>query len=182
MLDRMAFLSKIRGSPDVKHRRLAEWSRKEIYSHRRAEMSIKPVTETTEKVQNLEQSTVLIPSFFRDYIQQATIGHNWMLQTEKISSLRKTTNTMVTQYIHKRKCIRTEESRTVGRILDSMAEREGGSEKAAEQPAKRVPAHRHCRRCGKTGHNMHTFAAVAMNLDNRESFHYYRDPVAHGPV
>ena len=49
-----------------------------------------------------------------------------------------------------------------------MAEKEGGSEEAAEQPAKRVRAHRYCGRYGKTRHNTRTCAAGIVGLDDSE--------------
>ena len=41
-------------------------------------------------------------------------------------------------------------------VQELMSEKDGGGEEAAEQLAKRVRAQRHCRRCGKTGHNTRT--------------------------
>ena len=97
------------------------------------------------------------------------MGHNSVLPTREIAGLRKAIDAMVEQRGRKRKYIRTEDSLTVGNVLDLMAEKEGGGEKAAEQPAKRVRAHRHCGRCGKTGHNTRTCAAEILDLDDSES-------------
>ena len=99
----------------------------------------------------------------------AIMGHNSVLQTREITGLRKAIDAMVEQRGRKRKYIRTEESLTVGNVLDLMAEKEGGGEKAAEQPAKRVRAYRHCGRCGKNEHNTRTCAAEILDLDDSES-------------
>jgi hypothetical protein len=62
------------------------------------------------------------------------------------------------QRSRKRRYIRTEETLTVGDVQDLIAEKDGGGQEAAEQPAKRVRKERHCGRCGKTGHNARTCA------------------------
>lgn len=89
----------------------------------------------------------------------AIIGHNSVLQTREIAGLRKAIEAATEQRKRKRKYVRTEESLAVGDVLDLIAEKEGGGEEAAEQPAKRARAQRHCGRCGKTGHNKRTCTA-----------------------
>ena len=71
----------------------------------------------------------------------AIIAHNSVLQTGEIAGLHEAMDAMLKQYGLKRNYIRAEESLKVGEVLDLMAEKEGDSEKAAEQPAKRVRAH-----------------------------------------
>ena len=74
------------------------------------------------------------------------------------------------QRSRKRKYIRTEESLMVVKVQDSIAEKGGGGGEATEQPVKRVRAQRHCRRCGKAGHNARTCTAEIIVLDNSNAF------------
>ena len=76
---------------------------------------------------------------------------------------------MTEQRSRKRRYIRTEESLTVGEVQDLIAVKDGGSEEAAEQPAKRVRKDRHCRRCGKTGHNTRTCTAEDLDSDDSDA-------------
>lgn len=96
----------------------------------------------------------------------AIIGHNSVLQTREIAGLRKAIEAAAEQHKRKRKYIRTEESLTVGEVLDLMAANKGGGGEAAEQPEKRVRAQRHCGRCGKAGHNTRTCTVEIIDLDS----------------
>ena len=49
-------------------------------------------------------------------------------------------------------------------LSDELIDGSSGKE-AAEQPAKRVRKERHCRRCGKTGHNARTYAAKTVEFN-----------------
>jgi hypothetical protein len=86
----------------------------------------------------------------------AIIGHKSVLQARELAGVRKAIAALTEQRSRKRKYIRTEESLKVGDVQDLIAEKDGGGEEAAEQPAKRVRKQRHCGRCGKTGHNART--------------------------
>ena len=97
------------------------------------------------------------------------MGYKSELQTREIAGLRKAVDTLTEQRSRKRKFIRTEESLTVGEVQDLIAEKDGGSEEAAEQPAKRVRAQRHCGRCGKTGHNARTCTAEIIVPDDSDA-------------
>ena len=57
----------------------------------------------------------------------------------------------------------------MGDVQDLIAEKDSGGEEAAEQPAKRVRKERHCRRCGKTGHNLRTCTAEIIDLDDSDT-------------
>ena len=50
-----------------------------------------------------------------------------------------------------------------------MAERNGGSEEAVEQPAKKVRKDGHCRRCGKTGYNTRTCTTEDLDSDDNDA-------------
>jgi hypothetical protein len=56
----------------------------------------------------------------------------------------------------KRQYVRVEETLTVGKVSDLIAEREDGNREEGETPAKRVRAERHCGHYGKVGHNSRT--------------------------
>jgi hypothetical protein len=99
----------------------------------------------------------------------AIIGHNSVLQARELAGIRKAMAALTEQRSRKRKYIRTEESLTVGDVQDLMAERDGGGEEAAEQPAKRVRKDRHCGRCGKTGHNLRTCTAKIVDADDSDA-------------
>ena len=99
----------------------------------------------------------------------AIIGHRSELQTREIAGLQKAINALTEQRKRKRKYIRTEESLTVSDVQDLMAEKDGGGEDAAKQPAKRARGQRHYGRCGKIGHNARTCAAEIVDLDDSDA-------------
>ena len=68
----------------------------------------------------------------------------------------------------KRRYERVEETLTVGEVSDLIAERESGSRKDGETPAKRIRAERHCGRCGAVGHNPRTCKVGLEDADDRE--------------
>jgi hypothetical protein len=68
----------------------------------------------------------------------------------------------------KRRYIRVEETLTVSKVSDLIAEREGGSRKDSETPAKRVRAERHCSCCGEVGHNSRTCKVEIEDTDDSE--------------
>jgi hypothetical protein len=76
---------------------------------------------------------------------------------------------LIEQRSCKRRYIQTEETLTVGAVQDLIAEKDGGGNEAAEQPAKKVRKERHCGRCSKTRHNARTCAAEIVDLDKSEN-------------
>ena len=92
-----------------------------------------------------------------------------MLQACKLADVRKAIAALTEQRSRKRRYIRTEETLTVGDVQDLIAEKDGGGEEAAKQPAKRVCKQRHCGRCGKTGHNARTCAAEIVDLNKSDA-------------
>ena len=99
----------------------------------------------------------------------AIMGHKSELQAREIAGLRKAIDALTEQRKRKRKYIRTEESLTVGDVQDLVAEKDNGGEDAAKEPAKRARGQRHCKRCGKVGHNARTCAAEIVDLDNNDA-------------
>ena len=86
-----------------------------------------------------------------------------------MAGLRKSINALTEQRSRKRKYIQAEESLTVGDVQDLIAEKDGGGDKAAKQPAKRVRKERHCGRCSKTGHNLRTCTAEIIDPDDSDT-------------
>jgi hypothetical protein len=95
----------------------------------------------------------------------AITSYNSVLQARELAGIRKTIAALTEQRSRKWRYIRTEESLTVGDVQDLIAEKDGGGEEVAEQPAKRVRKERHCERCGKTVHNARTCAAEIVESD-----------------
>ena len=92
-----------------------------------------------------------------------------MLQACELASVRKAITALTEQRSCKRRYIRTEETLTVGDVQDLIAKKDGGGKEAAKQPAKRVRKERHCRRCGKTGHNARTWAAEIVESEESDA-------------
>ena len=69
----------------------------------------------------------------------------------------------------KRRYVQVEETLTVGEVSDLIAEKEGGSRRNGETPAKRVRAERRCGRCSETGHNSRTCKVEIEDADNSDS-------------
>ena len=70
---------------------------------------------------------------------------------------------------YKRQYIRTEETLTVSKVADLIAEKEGGGCSEGETPAKRVRVRRRCRRCSEIGHNSHTCKVEVEDASNSEA-------------
>jgi hypothetical protein len=68
----------------------------------------------------------------------------------------------------KRRYIQVEDTLTVSEVSDLIAEREGGSCKDSETPAKRVRAERRCGYCSEVGHNTRTCKVEIEDADNSE--------------
>ena len=58
---------------------------------------------------------------------------------------------------------------TVDKVVNTIAEKDGGGEEAAEQPAKRARAQRHCGRCGKNGYNTRTCTRKFVDVDDSDT-------------
>ena len=69
----------------------------------------------------------------------------------------------------KRRYIRTEETLTVSKVADLIAEKEGQGCSKGKTPAKRVRAGGRCSRCSKIGHNSRTCKVEIEDADNSEA-------------
>ena len=87
------------------------------------------------------------------------IAHEMVLVRKEMAGLRKVAEAATERKSRKRKYIRTEDTRTVGEVLDLIAPEEVDREKRGEKPPKRVQGKRRCGRCGETGHNARTCKA-----------------------
>jgi hypothetical protein len=79
-----------------------------------------------------------------------------VLVQEEIGRLRDAVNTLTKRKTCKRWYIRAEETLTVSKVTNLIAEKEGGSREEGKTPAKRVRVERRCGRCSETGHNSRT--------------------------
>jgi hypothetical protein len=89
-----------------------------------------------------------------------------VLVQEEIDRLQDAVNTLTKRKTRKRRYIRAEETLTVSEVSDLIAEKEGGSRKDGETPAKRVRAERRCGRCSEIGHNSRTCKVEIEDVDD----------------
>jgi hypothetical protein len=92
-----------------------------------------------------------------------------VLVQEEIGRLRDAVNTLTKRKTRKRRYVRAEETLTVSKVSDLIAEKEGGSREDGETPAKRVRAERRCGRCSEIGHNSRTCKIEIQDADNSDA-------------
>ena len=92
-----------------------------------------------------------------------------VLVQEEMGRLRDAVDTLTKRKTRKRQYVRAEETLTVGEVSNLIAEREGGSCKDGETPAKRVRAERRCGRCSEVGHNSRTCKVEIEDVDNSDA-------------
>jgi hypothetical protein len=97
------------------------------------------------------------------------IAHEMVLLREQVARLEAATEATTKRKSRKRRYVQTEETLTVGEVSDLIAEREGGSRKEGEEPAKRVRAGRRCGRCGEIGHNSRTCKVVIEDANDSDA-------------
>jgi hypothetical protein len=83
--------------------------------------------------------------------------------------LRDAVNTLTKRKTRKRRYVRVEETLTVSEVSDLIAEKEGGSRKEGEMPAKRVRVERRCGRYSEIGHNSRTCKVEIEDVDNSDA-------------
>jgi hypothetical protein len=96
-----------------------------------------------------------------------------VLVQKEIDRLQDAVNTLTKRKTRKRRYIRAEETLTVSEVSDLIAEKEGGSRKDGETPAKRVRAERRCGRCSEIGHNSRTCKVKIEDVDNSNASEQY---------
>jgi hypothetical protein len=69
----------------------------------------------------------------------------------------------------KRRYIQAEETLTVGKVTNLIAEKEGSRCEDSKTPVKRVRAERHCGRCGETRHNSRTCKVEIEDADSSDA-------------
>jgi hypothetical protein len=79
-----------------------------------------------------------------------------VLVQEEIGCLQDAVNTLTKRKTHKRRYIRVEETLTVSKVTNLIAEKEGSSRKESKTPAKKVRVERRCSCCSETRHNSYT--------------------------
>jgi hypothetical protein len=89
-----------------------------------------------------------------------------VLVQEEIGCLQDAVNTLTKRKTCKKQYIRAEETLTVSKVSNLIAEKEGSSRKKGKTPTKRVRAERRCGRCSKIGHNSCTYKVDIEDVDN----------------
>jgi hypothetical protein len=69
----------------------------------------------------------------------------------------------------KRRYVRVEETLTVGKVSEIIAEKERGSREEGETSAKRVRAERRCGRCREIGHNSRTCKLEIEDIEDSDA-------------
>jgi hypothetical protein len=92
-----------------------------------------------------------------------------VLVQEEIDCLRDAVNTLTKRKTCKRQYIRAEETLTVSKVSDLIAEKEGGSREEGKTPTKRVRAERRCGRCSEIRHNFRTCKIEIGDADNSDA-------------
>jgi hypothetical protein len=80
--------------------------------------------------------------------------------------LRDAVNILTKRKTRKRRYVRVEETLIVSEVSNLIAEKEGGSRKEGETPAKRVRAERRYSRCSEIGHNSRTCKVEIEDVDD----------------
>jgi hypothetical protein len=92
-----------------------------------------------------------------------------VLVQKEISCLRDAINTLTKRKTCKRRYVRAEETVTVSKVSNLIAEKESGSREDGKTPAKRVRVERRCGRCSKIRHNSRTCKVEIEDADNSDA-------------
>jgi hypothetical protein len=87
----------------------------------------------------------------------------------EIVRLNTTTKVATKRKSCKRRYVQAEETLTVSKVLDLIAEREGSRREEGKELAKRVRAGRRCGRCGKIRHNSRTCKVEIKDVNNSDA-------------
>lgn len=94
------------------------------------------------------------------------IAYYVVLLQEEQARMRSAIEELTKRKGRKRQYVRVEETLTVGKVSNLIAERAEISCKEGETPAKRVRAKRHCNRCSKTRHISRTYKVEIEDADD----------------
>ena len=86
------------------------------------------------------------------------MAHKMTLMMEEMGTLRAALDESNKRKSRKRRYVRTEETLTVGKVQEVLAEQAGSSRGDGESASKRVRGERRCGRCKQTRHNARTCA------------------------
>ena len=89
-----------------------------------------------------------------------------VLVQEEIGRLQDAVDTLTKRKTCKRRYVRAEETLTVSKVSNLIAEIEGGGRKDSETPAKRVRAERRCGCCSEIRHNSRTCKVEIKDANN----------------
>jgi hypothetical protein len=92
-----------------------------------------------------------------------------VLVQKEIGCLQDAVNTLTKRKTCKRRYIRAEETLTVSKVTNLIAEKEGSSREEGKTPAKRVRVERRCSRCSKTRHNSYTCKVEIEDVEDSDA-------------
>jgi hypothetical protein len=98
------------------------------------------------------------------------IAHNMVLLQEEQTCIQSAIQELKKRKGCKRLYVQVEETLTVGKVSDLIAEREGGNHEEGKTPAKRVCTEKHCGHCGKVGHNSCTCKVEIEDVGDSNKF------------
>jgi hypothetical protein len=97
------------------------------------------------------------------------IAYNIVLMQEEIGRLQDAVKALTKRKSRKRRYIQAEETLTVGKVTNLIAEKEGGRCEDSETPIKRVRAERHYSCCGETRYNSRTCKVEIEDADSSDA-------------
>jgi hypothetical protein len=87
---------------------------------------------------------------------------------EEIGRLQDAVEALIKRRARKRRYIRVEETLTVSKVSNLIAELVGSRYNNSKTPAKRVRAERRYRRCGETRHNSRTYKVEIEDIEDSD--------------
>ena len=98
------------------------------------------------------------------------MAHKMSLIMEQMATLQQSLDELNKRKSRKRRYVRTDETLTVGKMRELLAEQEGSSHGDGESVLKKVRKERQCGRCKGTGHNARTCAVeISSASDSSDS-------------
>lgn len=98
------------------------------------------------------------------------MAHKMSLIMEQMATLQQSLDELNKRKSRKRRYVRTDETLTVGKMRELLAEQEGSSHGDGESALKKVRKERQCGRCKGTGHNARTCAVeISSASDSSDS-------------
>lgn len=99
----------------------------------------------------------------------AKVMHDMVLLRKEMASLRQAAEIATKRKTRKRRYIQNEETLTVGEIAGLIIPDKPSEQEEGEKTIKRVRTERHCKRCGKTGHNSRTCQTKIVDAEDSDN-------------